>query len=324
MGTMLAMNKILSICIPTYNRAAVLEKLLHDLIPKLTPYHIPIYISDNNSSDHTKDIVTKAQQAYPFIVYHKNLDNIGADRNFENVLKMSTTNYAWLLGDDDRLVADAISTVLTIIEHKPYDIIISNGCDKSMTLLKKSNLPSTEYTDFDPLLTDLWHTMTWMSTLIYSKEIITNGNFRKYYDTNFLQAAVIFDYIANKKKFSAYWNELPLVIYPYEDEIINHYTDKLLYLFLKCWVDTITALPQIYSKHAKISAIQSTDISFRLLLGLKIQNRFTHHEYLLYKDYFNYFTTVPTFILGIISIIPYQMIAIPHKIITMIKQTLKR
>ncbi|WP_422555544.1 glycosyltransferase, partial [Sulfuricurvum sp.] len=48
------MNKQLAICIPTYNRAKVLEELLFDLIPQVAPLDIPIYISDNNSLDQTQ------------------------------------------------------------------------------------------------------------------------------------------------------------------------------------------------------------------------------------------------------------------------------
>ena len=45
------MKKTLVICIPTYNRAALLAKNLKVLVPLAQAANCPIYISDNASPD---------------------------------------------------------------------------------------------------------------------------------------------------------------------------------------------------------------------------------------------------------------------------------
>ena len=50
------MNKDLSICIPTYNRAKFLDENLSKTIPICRKFKIPIYISDNDSKDNTFEV----------------------------------------------------------------------------------------------------------------------------------------------------------------------------------------------------------------------------------------------------------------------------
>lgn len=98
------MNKpILSICIPTYNRAELLRSALLSLAPQVKELgdEIELIVSDNCSPDHTKDIVEWAQQYGP-VHYHRNDENIGAARNILNLVnKLACGEFCWILGDDD-------------------------------------------------------------------------------------------------------------------------------------------------------------------------------------------------------------------------------
>ena len=58
------MNKNLSICIPTYNRAKFLDENLEKIIPLCKRYEVPIYVSDNNSPDETYDVVQNHKKNY--------------------------------------------------------------------------------------------------------------------------------------------------------------------------------------------------------------------------------------------------------------------
>ena len=52
-------NILLSICIPTYNRADCLELTLAKLQPQINRSDIEVILSDNNSSDETSIIGNK-------------------------------------------------------------------------------------------------------------------------------------------------------------------------------------------------------------------------------------------------------------------------
>ena len=71
------MNKILSICIPTFNRADSLNLLLESIskIDLDTRLRIEVCISDNHSRDHTKETVLKWKKVYQ-INYLRNWESL--------------------------------------------------------------------------------------------------------------------------------------------------------------------------------------------------------------------------------------------------------
>ena len=84
-GVQIGQSKILSICIPIYNRASWLSECLDLLLSEIGHRGIPIYISDNSSTDNTMEVVSKFKKKYPFVYYEKNEANLGYQRNFEKV-----------------------------------------------------------------------------------------------------------------------------------------------------------------------------------------------------------------------------------------------
>ncbi len=104
----------LSICIPTYNRAAFLGEALDSVISQATD-EVEIVVSDNASTDNTEALVREYQARFPRIRYHRNPENLGADRNFLKVVELGEGEYCWLLGSDDALAEGAIATMLPLL-----------------------------------------------------------------------------------------------------------------------------------------------------------------------------------------------------------------
>lgn len=78
---------LVSICIPTYNRESYLKKCLDSLVyqPEFLKGDVEIVISDNCSTDHTRELVQRYKEKYSNIQYHRNKRNIG-DKNFPRCL----------------------------------------------------------------------------------------------------------------------------------------------------------------------------------------------------------------------------------------------
>src|SRR3989344_3049891 len=94
---------LLSIAIPTYNRAKSLENLLRGLLPqvKKREREVEICISDNGSEDSTREVVTNFENEYPGLLrYRTNEKNLGIDKNILLVMEMSRGEFIWTLGDD--------------------------------------------------------------------------------------------------------------------------------------------------------------------------------------------------------------------------------
>lgn len=90
---------ILSICIPTYNRAEVLRDTLeHYTSCEEFDDDVEIVISDNASTDNTRDICERFISKYPNIRYYRNEENI-RDVNFLKVLSYGRGDYLKLFND---------------------------------------------------------------------------------------------------------------------------------------------------------------------------------------------------------------------------------
>ena len=95
-------SPLVSICIPTYNRAEKLERAVRSA-QNSTYENIEIIISDNASSDHTEAVSKRLASTDGRILYFRNESNIGAAKNFEHVRSKANGKYFMWLGDDDRI-----------------------------------------------------------------------------------------------------------------------------------------------------------------------------------------------------------------------------
>ena len=93
---------LLTIGIPTYNRAGFLDKCLDSIYSEVNDDPIfEIVISDNASTDNTYEIVQKYKQTHNNIVYYKQTENVGFSKNLKVVLDLATGQYINPHGDDD-------------------------------------------------------------------------------------------------------------------------------------------------------------------------------------------------------------------------------
>lgn len=126
------MQPKLSICIPTYNRASYLDECLNSIISQVND-NIEIVISDNASTDDTKEIISKYQKIFPNIIYHRWLKNMGFDKNILKVVEIATGDYCWLMGSDDALGQNAIKKIARELESK-CDVYLCNRTECNINL----------------------------------------------------------------------------------------------------------------------------------------------------------------------------------------------
>lgn len=113
-----SLKPILSICIPTFNRAPLLKSALQCILPQVKAHsdEVELVISDNASTDGTAEVIEWARQLGPFR-YRRNTENIGACRNIVGLTsELAAGEYCWILPDDDIVREDAISRLLSIIK----------------------------------------------------------------------------------------------------------------------------------------------------------------------------------------------------------------
>ncbi|MDH0493836.1 glycosyltransferase family 2 protein [Comamonas aquatica] len=113
---------LLSICIPTYNRAGFLRECLSSLDLAELDDVVEIVVSDNASTDTTLDVLEEFKTTLPlrYIVQQKNL---GPDRNFDAVITEAHGEYCWLLGSDDVVEPGGVSALVSALSSLQVDIV---------------------------------------------------------------------------------------------------------------------------------------------------------------------------------------------------------
>jgi abequosyltransferase len=133
------MNKLLTIAIPTYNRADLLDKQLEWLSQAIKGYEseCEIIVSDNCSPDHTQEIIKKWQLVLKDTKFHvnKNSENIGVMRNIAYCLNAATSRYVWTVSDDDRIADQTVSYILDTLKQDPdlTLLILNFSCRHEVT-----------------------------------------------------------------------------------------------------------------------------------------------------------------------------------------------
>lgn len=118
-------NPLVTIGVPTYNRAAsFLPNALANAVGQ-TYDNIEIIVSDNCSTDHTEEVVKQYSDSR--LRYIKQPHNIGANNNFNYCLNMAKGDFFLLMLDDDLIDPDFVETCINSA-HTNYDIgIIRTG-----------------------------------------------------------------------------------------------------------------------------------------------------------------------------------------------------
>jgi len=113
-------QKLLSICIPTYNRADCLTRLLNNIISQALQFrdNVEICISSNGSTDNTKEVVAIFKEEYPDLIkYGENEKNLRFDRNVLKVVSMAEGEFVWTCSDDDVLVEGGFEKVIRFLRE---------------------------------------------------------------------------------------------------------------------------------------------------------------------------------------------------------------
>ena len=115
---------VLTIAIPTYNRAWCLRELLTLLVDQIKDEpRIELIISDNASPDDTTSVVGEFVAHGLRVRYIRNDENIGPDANFLQCFEQARGKYVWLFSDDDLIVPGGLARILSYCEVAEYDLI---------------------------------------------------------------------------------------------------------------------------------------------------------------------------------------------------------
>lgn len=142
---------VMSICIPTRNRADLLDEAL-GYIASLKELNYEIVISDNASTDDTAAVVMRWRPELKNLYYVRQETLIEGTENAHAVCNAARGDYIFRLSDDDRIVEEGLLAAQSLMDNNPNAVAVYprwHVCDASLE--KLSDVVHYGIEDLSPL-----------------------------------------------------------------------------------------------------------------------------------------------------------------------------
>lgn len=198
----------ISICIPTYSRLEYLKESVLSAFSQ-TYFNIEVCVAlDPKLEGPDKEIIewcNLQQTIYSNIVFHVNPTNLGLSGNWNQLARMATGDFVIIIGDDDRMMPNAIQQFVDNIESGT-DIIFSNhyvidtngnrvnddfNLKYGRTSLKEGILENIEEV--------VWSNSVPMSSSLIKRELLLKSPFKE--DLNTPEIEFFLKMVNQQKKF---------------------------------------------------------------------------------------------------------------------------
>ena len=197
-------NPLLSIAIPTWNRAPILDKALSVLLNQIGNNRdkIEIVISDNASDDHTNEIIEKYVLKYNMlnIIHFRQTENTGYFGNFKTCRELSNGYYFWLLSDNDFVANGLIDYLLNILLEQTPSFVFLKDWVHSDKIKSKTHFKSKTYSVKDAIETFNYKTTLISAVIFHNNKSNDAILFEKFNGNTFLGFAYFLQSLKNKNQ----------------------------------------------------------------------------------------------------------------------------
>lgn len=195
---MAPIGPLLTIAIPTYNRAKFLNRVLVSLGDQMNgrDYPIELIVSDNCSTDHTPDIVNKAMAGGLLIRYIRNSENKGPDLNIAQCYLEAKGKYVLTFGDDDIFLPGAIHKIIRLLSEKEYGIVFLKSkilVENSIAEIQSEELDFTTYNKPLEFIKRVNHNFTFISSNIVNTKYLNKERLIRHVNSYLIQISFILD-----------------------------------------------------------------------------------------------------------------------------------
>jgi glycosyltransferase involved in cell wall biosynthesis len=190
---------VLSIAIPTYNRAKWLQLCLAQLLPQVAAAgnSVEVTIYDNASPDNTSQVIQSfVEQGFP-LSYLCNTENIGSDRNIAQCFNLAKGRYVLILGDDDAFLDGTLQKIMTLLGDGDFGAVFLSAYGYDSDFLKEQPIqffPDKKvYRDANEFIKKCFISATFISSLIINKSSCRDLDANKFVGTSLVQTYLFYE-----------------------------------------------------------------------------------------------------------------------------------
>jgi len=200
-------NIVLSISIPTFNRAEWLRLCLSRLIPQLEGFYgeVEVTVYDNASPDNTGEVVKAFLTKNVPLTYIRNSENIGSDKNIAQCFNKAIGKYVLILGDDDVVLDGSLKKIIEALKDIRYNhgaiFMRAYGYDNNYV----TEMPyqffhkSKVYSNSNEFMSRCSSGMAFISSLIINKSLIPNVDTNDFIGTALVQTYIFYEAVRSAK-----------------------------------------------------------------------------------------------------------------------------
>ncbi|WP_064435360.1 glycosyltransferase [Pseudoalteromonas neustonica] len=279
----------LGIAIPSYNRGETLDFFFEVHISRLKKFNVPVYITNNASTDNTLDVLKKWKEVYPNIFWETGLTTVHADHNVQKALAFAKSEYVWLLGDSYEIPEISLERAIAQLEHDCSDIFVLNLVGRhaasSPIMYDNASLVSREIS----------YLVSCIGCLIFNKSKLDFTLFELYRGSDFGHFGYVFHYISQCAFKLTLLSNVSIVTLKTPQRKKPWSTGYFEIIFAK-FPKLVLSLPQSYSENEKIAIIKlflykSGLLGWRNLMNVRASNNLTQKSLSMYKKSINQYSS---------------------------------
>ena len=157
-------RNILTIAIPTYNRANTICKCLDNILANNIIDKVDILIIDNNSEDQTYDLI-KNKYDNKFDI-KKNKTNIGFAKNTIKLFEHCKTKYLLWLSDEDFLISKNLNFLITFLKTNEIAMLSTQYFLQNKNILFRGKNNNSRIKE-----NEIWESCSHLSGLVFNVEL---------------------------------------------------------------------------------------------------------------------------------------------------------
>jgi len=177
------MKPVLSILIPTFNRAGLLSRLLGEIEDQLdavsgSEQSVEVLIGNNASEDDTQFVIDAYISRNQLWTGFQHVHNQGADANILHLLNSSHGSFRWIIGDDDLPIPGLLPYLVGMLASQTPSLVYLPS--RWLPDISAVDVPPVSNLNVQPLLSldvsktvNIW--ITYISSWIFNADQLLSG-----------------------------------------------------------------------------------------------------------------------------------------------------